>query len=284
MPDVQLPVTLPLPPPPRLATIRLEPYHDRMGGVQSQDPWGAIISNERISFTSLVSQALPAATRWKERELAVFSAGVQHGHVSALPSLNVRQRLTNPVEQPTEVLAQAVRLPAIHQLVRRMDHFNQPLVVWRLISGNHRELGRGVGLFPSYAVAAANATAAQKAAQDLTITFVQNQQARDYGWYVSLRGRPVLMASAWYPTIRDRDRSALAALDLLGGARLLETVIRHGHRHLPVEFPPELLRAGAPGVERLPEAPLPAFTKRSPDRRFFLAKQFEMPGSAAADS
>ena len=153
---------------------------------------------------------------------------------------------------------QAPRLPAINQSVRRMDYFNRPLVVWRLISGNHRELGRGVGLFASYAAAAANATAAQRAAQELTITFVRSQTAREFGWYASLRGRPVLMASTWYPTIRDRDRSALAALDLLGGARLLETVICHGHRHLPVEFPPELLRAGAPGVERLPEAPLPA--------------------------
>lgn len=141
-----------------------------------------------------------------------------------------------------------------------MDHFNQPLVVWRLISGNHRELGRGVGLFPSYAVAAANASAAQKAVRDLTITFVQNQEARDYGWYASVRGRPVLMASAWSPTIRDRDRSALAALDLLGGARLLETVIRHGHRHLPVEFTPEPLSAEAANVKGLPEATLPALS------------------------
>lgn len=128
-----------------------------------------------------------------------------------------------------------------------MDHFNQPLVVWRLISGNHRELGRGVGLFPSYAAAAAHATAALGAAKELTLTFVQSQSTLEFGWYASLRDRPVLMASAWYPTIRDRDRCALAALDLLGGARLLETVIRHGHRHFPVELPPEPAKATAHG-------------------------------------
>lgn len=164
---------------------------------------------------------------------------MQHGHVSALPALGRRQRLTTLARQPAEVLVPAPRLPAVHQLVRRMDHFNQPLVVWRLISGNHRELGRGVGLFPSYAAAAANARTTQGAASELTITFVHNTAGREYGWYASLRERPVLMASAWYPTIRDRDRGALAALDLLGGARLLETVIRHGHRHLPVELSPE---------------------------------------------
>ncbi|HEU4667514.1 MAG TPA: hypothetical protein VFS79_07615 [Arthrobacter sp.] len=129
-----------------------------------------------------------------------------------------------------------------------MDHFNQPLVVWRLISGNHRELGRGVGAFTSYAAAAANATAAQWSASELAVTFVQRQATKELGWYASLRDRPVLMACAWYPTVRERDRSALAALELLGGARLLETVIRHGHRHLPVsmssELPPQLQAAG----------------------------------------
>lgn len=137
-----------------------------------------------------------------------------------------------------------------------MDHFNQPLVVWRLISGNHRELGRGVGLFPSYAAAATNATTAREAAQELAITFVYHRLTREFGWYASLREHPVLMASAWYPTIRDRDRSALTALDLLGGARLLDTVIRHGHRHLPVDLPPAPTPAPANGGEQLPADPL----------------------------
>jgi hypothetical protein len=137
-----------------------------------------------------------------------------------------------------------------------MDHFNRPLVVWRLISGNHRELGRGVGLFASYAAAAANATAAQRAAQELTVTFVQSQAAREFAWYASLRGRPVLMASAWYPTIRDRDRSALAALDLLGSARLLETVISHGHRHLPVQLSTEPVGPGVALGAPVPDDPL----------------------------
>ncbi|MCX6498976.1 MAG: hypothetical protein NTU93_09260 [Arthrobacter sp.] len=188
------------------------------------------ISNERISFTSLVSQALPAAIRWKERESAVFGATVQQGHASALPSLNTRH-------QPAEILLPVSRPPAVQPLVRRMDHFNQPLVVWRLISGNHRELGRGVGLFPNYQAAAANATLARDGAGELAITFVYRRPTREFGWYASLWDRPVLMASVWYPTIRDRDRSALAALDLFGGARLLSTVIRHGHRHLGVELP-----------------------------------------------
>lgn len=225
-----------------------------MGGVQSQ-PWGAILSNERISFTCLVSQALPAATRWKERELAVFDATVQHGHISALPSLDSRQRVTNIVERPVDTPVQTPRIQAIQQLVRRMDHFNQPLVVWRLITGNHRELGRGVGLFPSYAAASENASAAQEAAHELVLTFVQSQLTREFGWYASLRGRPLLMASAWYPTVKERDRSALAALELLGGARLLETVIRHGSRHLPVTLPPESEPGAVPEAGRLPVSP-----------------------------
>lgn len=133
-----------------------------------------------------------------------------------------------------------------------MDHFNQPLVVWRLITGNHRELGRGVGLFPSYAAASANASAAQEWARELSVTFVQSQLTREFGWYASLRDRPVLMGSAWYPTVKERDRSALAALELLGGARLLETVIRHGSRHLPATLPPEAVPAAAAEVMPLP--------------------------------
>jgi hypothetical protein len=200
---------------------------------------GATISNERISFTSFVSQAHPAATRWKERELGIFGGTVQQSHVSTRASLSTRQRLTQLVGRPGDLPAQAPRGPAVHQLVRRMDHFNQPLVVWRLISGNHRELGRGVGLFPSYAAAAAHAAAAQGAAGELLVTFIQSQLSREFGWYATFRERPVLMASVWYPTIRDRDRSAQAALDVLGGARLLASVIRHGHRHLPVELTSE---------------------------------------------
>lgn len=164
---------------------------------------------------------------------------MQQSHVSALVSLSTRQRLTQLAGQAGDLPAQAPRLPAAHQLVRRMDHFNQPLVVWRLISGNHRELARGVGLFPSYEAAAAHATTVQRAATELAITFVQGRPSREFGWYASLRDRPVLMAGAWYPTVRDRDRGAVAALELLAGARVLETIIRHGHRHLPVEPPPQ---------------------------------------------
>ncbi len=141
-----------------------------------------------------------------------------------------------------------------------MDHFNQPLVVWRLISGNHRELGRGVGLFPSYAAAAAHAAAIQGHASELIVTFIQSQPARQFGWYATYQDRPVLMASAWYPTVRDRDRSAQAALDLLGGARLLTTVIRHGHRHLPLELAVEPDHATASGPERAPGGPVEAFS------------------------
>lgn len=177
---------------------------------------------------------------------------MQQSHVSALVSLSTRQRLTQLAGQAGDLPAQAPRLPAAHQLVRRMDHFNQPLVVWRLISGNHRELGRGVGLFPSRAAAAAHAAAAQGAAEELLVTFVQSQLSRGFGWYATFRERPVLMASAWYPSIRDRDRSAQAALDLLGGARLLESVIRHGHRHLPVELNSEPQHSRAQDRERTP--------------------------------
>lgn len=137
-----------------------------------------------------------------------------------------------------------------------MDHFNQPLVVWRLITGNHRELGRGVGLFPTYAAASANASAAQEAAHELSVTFVQSQLTREFGWYASLRDRPVLMASAWYPTVKERDRSALAALELLGGARLLATVIRHGSRHLPATLPSATTSTAAPGAGQLPASPV----------------------------
>ncbi|GAA4050754.1 hypothetical protein GCM10023063_43230 [Arthrobacter methylotrophus] len=221
---------------------------------------GVTISNERISFTSFVSRALPAATRWNERELAVLGAAVQDGYVPTLAPLSKRQQLTQLVLQYAEVLVQAPRLQSNHQMVRRMDHFNQPLVVWRLISGNHRELGRGVGLFPDYAAAAAHARSVQRAVGELTITFVQSQPAREFGWYASLRGRPVLTASSWYPTIRERDRSAAAALDLLGAARLLETVIRHGHRHLSVELSSEQVGPRDAVEGPVPEDPLPALS------------------------
>lgn len=173
---------------------------------------------------------VPAVSRWWERESEVLASPPQLEYTSPLPEVAV---LSRPAGKS---LPTASAASFGNEGFAGPRSFNEVFTVWRLISGNHRELARGAGMFTSYAVAAAHAQSISGAVSGLSVTLVKHPDTGGYGWYASLGSQPVLLTPTWQRSARDRDRSLATALGALGGAKILATVARHGHRHLTGSF------------------------------------------------
>lgn len=171
----------------------------------------------RILFTSFFNQLVPAAERWAQREVEIaellahsqlagaLAAGALHGHLHA-------------------------DVPVWRPLVRSLPRYDQPSFIWRLVSSNHRELARGVGMFDSYQEAAAHAAQAQGEAA-LRVVPLHRPVDGLYGWVAVAGGRPLVSCSQWYPLAADRDRAAAFAMERLPQARIAEKPAKHGQRH-----------------------------------------------------
>jgi len=183
------------------------------------------VPNERIAFTSFITQRVPAVARWQEREAEILDSPVEPDYASPVPDLARRGRLDASA-------LPAPLAPMAHRPDAKPHPFSQSFTVWRLISANNREIARGAGMYADYAEAAAHAQQVRDAAPLLTVTFLRRTGRGDYSWYASFGKCPVLLAAAWHRTARDRDRSAATALQALGGAKILATAARHGLRHL----------------------------------------------------
>lgn len=180
--------------------------------------------NERIVFTTFVSQQVPAVARWQEREEDALASLVD---VDATPLAGLTGRLRTETPKLAPPLGSIAGRP-----VTMPQRFNQSFTVWRLISANNREMARAAGMFSDYAEAAAHAQRVKDAAAVLTVTPIRRAETRDYGWYASFGECPVLLSAVWHRSPRDRDRSALGALQALVEAKILATAVRHGQRHL----------------------------------------------------
>jgi len=182
-----------------------------------------------------MNQTMPAVARWREREAEVLASPPQLDYVSPLADAAGRGR---PASQSFPVVSAGFfGNPGGAKALNIHESFT----VWRLISGNHRELARGVGMFAGYARAAAHAESIRDAAPSLIVTLVQHPGTRALGWYASLGSRPVMMTPAWHRTARDRDRSVVTALQALAGAKILPSAAQHGHRHLTESVPTDVL-------------------------------------------
>lgn len=95
-------------------------------------------------------------------------------------------------------------------------------LVWQLVSGNNRQLGRSVGVYPTFEAAAANAQRAVDAANQLEIHHTSEGARGVYGWYASVAGEPVITCARWYLTDRDRRHSVALAVRAVGVATLHE--------------------------------------------------------------
>ncbi|GAB4100946.1 hypothetical protein [Sinomonas halotolerans] len=199
----------------------------------------------RIAFTTFASSSAPAVQRWKEREADLSAAIPQPDHVVRLAALVGRHRPAPVLRRPSP--------PTNQPLVRRLGDFGE-CTGWRIISGNHREIARGVGLFPDYKSAAEQALRIRENAQSLTLSFVRHHATGRLGWYACFEDRPVLMAPAWHPLARECDQSAANALAALSVATVADKAVRHGSRYMPGLIPSADEEAGG---ETDREAPAP---------------------------
>lgn len=180
--------------------------------------------NERIAFTSFTSRSVPAVVRWKERENEVLASLPQPAHAPRHAGLQARHLPAGPVLRPQP-------LPTAQRLTRKLPGVPEPLTVWRLVSGNHRELGRGAGTFDTQALAVTNARSLIAEAHRLGISFVRHSATGKYGWYAGLGYGPLFLAPSWYGTVRDCERSAATALLALQTAAISPSVVKYGPRY-----------------------------------------------------
>ncbi|MFP3461105.1 hypothetical protein R5O87_09670 [Arthrobacter globiformis] len=193
--------------------------------------------NERIAFTSFTNRSVPAVVRWKEREAEVLASLPQPAHTPRHAGLRERHFPAAPVLQPQP-------LRAVQRLTRRLPGVPEPLTVWRLVSGNHRELGRGAGTFDTQALAVTHAQSLIDEAHRLSVSFVRHAGTGKLGWYAGLGYRPLLLAPAWYGTTRDCERSAATALVALQAAVISPSVVKYGPRYGVDDVP-----AAAPALQ-----------------------------------
>lgn len=180
--------------------------------------------NERIAFTHFTSGAIAAAVRWKERNTEVLASLPQPAQIPKHASLRESHSPAAPFFHPQP-------LPAVRRLTRKLPGVPEPLTVWRLVSGNHRELGRGAGTFDTQVLAAAHAQSLLDAAQHLRVSFVRHSGTGKFAWYAGLGYGPMLLAPAWFGTTRDCERSAAAALAAMHGAIISTSVVKYGPRY-----------------------------------------------------
>jgi hypothetical protein len=73
-----------------------------------------------------------------------------------------------------------------------------PVVGWRLVSDNHREIGRGSRLVGSEHSALADARALLHRAGDLVVQCTSDPRPRTTGWFVTLDGELVMISARRY--------------------------------------------------------------------------------------
>jgi hypothetical protein len=88
-------------------------------------------------------------------------------------------------------------------------------VIWRLFSANHRELGGSATYFADFTAARNDARHWATHAGTLIAYRVMNQPLDRYSWFLTFDGEPVVISHRWYPSWRDRNTAALAALKAL---------------------------------------------------------------------
>lgn len=76
-----------------------------------------------------------------------------------------------------------------------------PWVVWRLLSGNNREIGRGVGVYRSLDSARAAAERVMSGADRFEATYVFDRHV-SHGWCLRLDSTPVVVSPLWHRSRR----------------------------------------------------------------------------------
>ena len=102
----------------------------------------------------------------------------------------------------------------------------QPVIGWRMIAANGRELARSVGVFTSERDAEHHVLLVQASAAELEFHPVAARSPRGVGWCATAVGRPLLMSARWYESrIVARNAAALTRRTLIDG---LAAPLEHG--------------------------------------------------------
>ncbi len=124
----------------------------------------------------------------------------------------------------SEWLASSALVEGIHSAVPPEPaaalalHSTQPVVGWRMIASNGRELARSVGVFPSERDAEHHLLLVQASGADLEFHPVAARSPRGVAWCATARGRPLLMSARWYESrVVARNAAALTRRTLIEG-------------------------------------------------------------------
>jgi hypothetical protein len=100
-------------------------------------------------------------------------------------------------------------------------------VVWRLLSGNNREVGRGVGVYPTIAAARAVAERAVAEAEFAEALLAFDRESA-HGWCLRLDGVPMVIAPGWHRSRRTNQLNLDTVRATLGRADVNEVATALG--------------------------------------------------------
>jgi hypothetical protein len=101
---------------------------------------------------------------------------------------------------------------------------NSTWIVWRLLSGNNRELARGIGVHSSSASARAEAQRTIDHVDKLEALTVFAGNHGEHAWVLHLEGEPMLISPRWHRSRRTNRDNLGVAVAAIGNARLSSTV------------------------------------------------------------
>ncbi len=115
-----------------------------------------------------------------------------------------------------------------------LDDESASVIVWNLVSGNNRELGRGAKIFQRFDDAVLSVQ--RLIPENLEFAPVSGDRDGVYGWRASFGGQTEVACSRWYQTDRDRQHAILIAAAALrvaslgAGARFNHPALMAGER------------------------------------------------------
>ncbi|WP_223690442.1 hypothetical protein [Leifsonia poae] len=87
--------------------------------------------------------------------------------------------------------------------------------IWRILASNNRELGRSALAYTTLDSARAHVQALRGSTDALSITVVNGNSTGKHGWYMTMKGSPVLTCGRWYGASASSSEAALATIEAL---------------------------------------------------------------------
>ena len=97
--------------------------------------------------------------------------------------------------------------------------------IWRLLAPNNRELGRSSFLYGSFS-AAHNHVLRMRGVETLAVSTVTGPIAQSFGWFIALRGVPVMTCTKWFGSAAASNEAARSALAAFSEAVVTSSPLR----------------------------------------------------------